>query len=425
MMLWIRSRRAILVVLLLTINVRVAVNGYHHKPCTRKVRHQFQFPDCYIPPMDTSLLLSEASFLFSHDAATGYLNTVSVLSTYAKNQVGTAYDQLNFGARALDLRQKLLSNGTITFQHGSVHIPATLETLVADAVRWCNENDDELVLLLPSNLAYENATSNDGGEAYVAAATAVYEKLGVTYLSCKDVYELTIAEVMELSQLASGGYLLALDGQDWSGSFCGKGNWVEKKIVTCYSYPDSETRVNVQCTNPKTSEPLTSLHQYTMASANNEATDSVYTLGPPVSLYNTPFNEIQALWQVDTQAVTKGLSHFSTLLEDNRRSRLNADIVDWVYNEDFDAIALLAVDNVGLYGNALLSVLRNTCGQSTASVCGKEIDPPQLTYVPLTRYVNLSSLLVFLVAAGVAGRKVWSRHGKEMEDALLRNEYVT
>jgi hypothetical protein len=219
--------------------------------------------------------------------------------------------------------------------------------------------------------------------------------------------------------------LLALDGQNWSGSFCGKGNWVAKKIVTCYSYPDSETRVNVQCTDPKTSEPLTSLHQYAMASANNEATDDVYTLGPPSSLYNTPFNEIQALWQVDTNAVTKGLSHFSTLLEDNRRSRLNVAIVDWVYNGDFDAIALLAVDNVGLYGNALLSVLRNTCGQSTASECGKEIDPPKLTYVPLSWYVNVSSLLLFLVVAGIAGRKVWSGHGKEMEDALLRNEYVT
>jgi hypothetical protein len=37
----------------------------------------------------------------------------------------------------------------------------------------------------------------------------------------------------------------------------------------------------------------------------------------------------------------------------------------------------------------------------------------------------VSSLLLFLVVAGIAGRKVWSGHGKEMEDALLRNEYVT
>jgi hypothetical protein len=410
--------------LFLSLLILVTVNGYHHKPCTLRIRHQFQLPDCYIPPMDTSLLLSKASFLFSHDAATGYLKTVNVLSTYAKNQVGSAYDQLNFGARALDLRPKLLGNGTITFQHGSVHIPVTLEALVADAVRWCNENDDELVLLLPSNLEYENSTSNDGGEAYVAAASAVYEQLGVTYLSCEDVYGLTIAEVMELSQLASGGYLLALDGQDWSGSFCGKGNWVGRRIVTCYSYPDSETRVNAQCTDPTKSEPLASLHQYAMESANNEQTDDIYTLGPPATLYNTPFNEIQALWQVDTQAVTKGLSHLSTLLEDNRRSRLNAQVADWMYSGDFDAISLLAVDNVGLYGNALLSVLRNTCGQSTADVCGNEIDPPKLTYVPLTWYVNVASLLVFLAVLGFAGRKLWSRHGKEMEDALLRNQYV-
>jgi hypothetical protein len=421
-----RIRQAIQVLLLLTILVRVSVNGYHHKPCTRRVRHQFQFPDCYIPPMDSSLLLSKASFLFSHDTATGYLQSVNILSTYAKNQVGTAYDQLHFGARALDLRPKLLSDGTITFQHGSVPIPVTLETFVADAVRWCHEHDDELVLLLPSNLAYENETSYDGGAAYVAAATAVYEKLGVTYLSCQDVYGLTIAEVMELSRLASGGgYLLALDGYSSSGSFCGKGNWVEQQIVTCYSYPDSETRVSVQCTDSQTSEPLTSLHQYAMASVNNEPTDDVYTLGPAADLYNTPLSEIQALWQVDTDAVTKGLSHFSTLLEDNRRSQLNADIVDWVYKKDFDAIGLLAVDNVGLYGNALLSVLRNTCGQSTADVCGTEIDPPQLKYVPLTWYVNVASVFVFVVVAGIAGRKVWSRHGNDMEAALLRNQYVT
>lgn len=410
--------------ILLIVSLIALSKGYHRKPCTRSVRYQFQLPDCYVPPMDTSLLFSQASFVMSHDSCTGYLKTVNVLSTYAKNQMGTVYHQLNNGARALDLRPLLLANGTISFAHGSVHIPVSLDTVVEDAVRWCNQNYNELVLMLPSNLIYESS-DDSGTDAYVTAMQAVFDAHGVVYLSCADVYGLTIAEIMELSQLQQGGYLLALDSQDSSGSFCGKSNWVNEKTVTCYSYPENGSRVStdVQCTKRK-DEPLASLREYALESANNEATDDRYTLGPPADQESYPLNEIQALWQVDTQAVTKGLSHLSTLLEDNRRSRLNSQVVDWVYNGDFDQISLLAVDNIALYGNALLSVTRNTCGQSTADVCGKEIDPPRLTYVPLSWYVNGVSLGIFVAVVGIAGRKLWSRHRTEIETALLQSQYV-
>ena len=131
----------------------VLVSCYKRKPCVQ--RRQFQFPDCYIPDLDPSQLLSSASFLFSHDAGTGYMKPgvpSTFISSYAKTQIGTAYDQLNDGARALDLRPKLLNNGTVVLQHGFVTIPVTLNDLVSDAMRWCAENSDELVLLLHSNL---------------------------------------------------------------------------------------------------------------------------------------------------------------------------------------------------------------------------------------------------------------------------------
>ena len=154
------------------------VAAYHRAPCKKlSVRRQFQFTDCYVPYLNPDLYLSEASFVMAHDAATGYLNingnaesdgsgssseysneydgvdnmnnagggynnggdvdndnggnnfngntgwnsiTMKLLSLYGKTQVGTVYDQLNDGARALDLRPKIYSNGTVGFHHGSL-----------------------------------------------------------------------------------------------------------------------------------------------------------------------------------------------------------------------------------------------------------------------------------------------------------------
>ena len=365
--------------------------------------------------MDTSILLSSASFLMSHDAATGYIRKGSLspfgrlVASYSKNQVGTAYDQLNGGARALDLRPKLLANGTVIFHHGDINIPVSFEQLVSDAVKWCSDNDDELVLLLSTNFAYQSSNDDDNndddnGYALVSAMSSVYKKLGVPYYHCSAVYGLTVAETMELAALPSGGYLLALDGQDKYGSFCGKSNWVESQVVTCYPSP------SVKCTD-KDSQALAALQQYVLASANNEATDDSSTLGPPADLYEYPFNEIQALWQVDTTSAAMGISHFSTLLDDNKKSKVNAEMVDMVYDGDFNAISLFAVDNVALNGNALLSVLRNTCGQSTLTdLCGKEISKPKMKYMPMSKilFCVLVALYAVVIIRGIMKHRGWS-----------------
>ena len=92
------------------------------------VARQFQFADCYLPDLADDLLLSEAGFLLSHNAATGYLKRKSGLLTngatnlYSKNQIGDAYKQLDDGARALDVRPKLLANGTVVLHHGALPI---------------------------------------------------------------------------------------------------------------------------------------------------------------------------------------------------------------------------------------------------------------------------------------------------------------
>ncbi|CAJ1935620.1 unnamed protein product [Cylindrotheca closterium] len=379
------------------------VHGFHHSRCNQ-FQAQFQFPDCYVPDMDAyNLQLSDASFLMAHDAGTGYLSVKKGISSatnlYAKNQRGTVYEQLQNGARALDVRPKLLQNGTVALHHGTIAIGTTLETLVQDAIRWCNENPSELVLILHNNMGYDSNLSPDADTA-VNALSDVYGPLGVSYVACGDVYGLTVAETMEISVLASGGYLLALDQQDAYTSFCGKSNYISDQLVTCY--PNNGT---LPCTNAK-SPTHERLKEYALACSNNAATDSTYVLGPPQSLDIWPFNIIQGIWQVDTRSAATGVAHVSSLIDDNTKSRINAQLVDWIYDGEFNAVSLLAVDNVALNGNAILSVLRSKCGQSELGEeeCGTAIRKPRLQRKPLSTLsfaVTLSFYIFFAIWVGV------------------------
>jgi hypothetical protein len=379
--------------------------SYKHGQCNRAISSQFSFPDCYVPDLNPSLLLSEASFLMSHDSGTGYLTSNIEISgatnLYAKNQLGSVYDQLSNGARALDVRPKLLQNGTIVLHHGAIGIGTTLETLVTDAMKWCTDNPDELILIFHSNLAYDDNMYPDADTA-VEALSQVYDSLGVPYVECGDMYGLTVEEAMEMALLSSGGYLLALDQHDAYASFCAKTNYISDQIVTCY--PNN----TLPCTNSK-SPALAMLKEYALASTNNEATDSTYVLGPPQSLDTWPFNIIQGLWQVDTHSAAFGVAHVSSIIDDNTKSRINAHLVDWIYNEEFDTISLLMVDHVALNGNALLSVLRNSCGQSELSKdeCGMAISKPRLKRKPMSTLsfsVTVAVYLAFFVWVAVMMR---------------------
>ena len=172
-------------------------------------------------------------------------------------------------------------------------------------------------------------------------------------------------------------------------SFCGKANWSKDNLVSCYSTDSNSsqsiTQALIQCTDLKKSGQykLSQLQSYAKASANNEPTNSAYELGPPANMYWYPFNQIQAFWQVDTASVQIGLLHGSSLLDDNRLSKINAILVDMVYNQEFDSISIFTVDNVALNGLALFSVLRNACGQAAVSdedvlPCGKDLSMPHL-----------------------------------------------
>ncbi|KAK1747389.1 hypothetical protein QTG54_001352 [Skeletonema marinoi] len=315
--------------------------------------------------------------------------STGLLALYGKTQVGSVYQQLNDGARALDLRPKIYNNGTIGFHHGSlINIPLTSITLgglLDDAKQWCNDNPKELVILFHHELTHEagyNAlssevyteiddfyvadddgvstnddeeSSNDNGynddeqkSSYsyyysgIAKLKQVYRDHGIPYYPCDMLSGVTVGEAMglaDLSKLGGKGYLLAVDRHDMYASFCGKANWASDELVTCHSKNEErdETSQYQMCTDRKNTgmNKLSALQEYVLASANNDATDNAYELGPPADESYYPFNQIQGFWQVDSTSVTIGVTHAaSTLLDDNRRSNVNAEMVQLAYDRN-------------------------------------------------------------------------------------------
>jgi len=110
--------------------------------------------------------------------------TTKLLSLYGKTQVGTVYEQLNDGARALDLRPKIFNNGTVGFHHGSlIDIPltsVTLSSLLADTKRWCNDNPTELVLIFHSELVHEAGYNGLSSQVYMETDDSLYYEYDYT-----------------------------------------------------------------------------------------------------------------------------------------------------------------------------------------------------------------------------------------------------
>lgn len=207
--------------------------------------------------------------------------STNLLAVYGKTQVGSVYEQLNDGARALDLRPRIYNNGTIGFHHGSlINIPLstiTLGGLLEDAKQWCNDNPKELVILFHHELTHEagynalssevyteiddfytadddgsvtyddayddeeeesKSQSQDQGDDYnddqqksgysyfysgIAKLKQVYRQHYVPYYPCDVLSGITVGEAMELadlSKLGGKGYLLAVDRHDMYGEHC-------------------------------------------------------------------------------------------------------------------------------------------------------------------------------------------------------------
>ena len=106
-----------------------------------------------------------------------------------------------------------------------------------------------------------------------------------------------------------------------------------------------------------------------------------------------------------TVDVSRGL--LLKAIRHNKKSKLNEEIVDMVWEGQFHSISVLAVDNVALNGNAILSVLRTSCDQTSETKCGSAIAKPRLDYFHLSTIAYVGLSILYLVVFLWIGTAAW------------------
>ncbi|CAE8664127.1 unnamed protein product [Polarella glacialis] len=92
------------------------------------------------------ILLNLALFLHSHDAGTGLGISGLLPNAWGQTQRGSLADQLNCGARALDLRLAAHA-GKVIFHHAQYVGKMDFKSSMVDVISWANQHPDELVML--------------------------------------------------------------------------------------------------------------------------------------------------------------------------------------------------------------------------------------------------------------------------------------
>eukprot|EP01051_Picozoa_sp_SAG22_P024839 SAG22_NODE_7071_length_780_cov_0.787078_1_plen_241_part_10 len=142
---------------------------------------------------DSDPLLNRTLLLMSHSSGTGYLGgpgrAWDTATRFAKTQdggsgtdygsVATLADQLDCGARALDIRPLVKDNQTYLHHDGAITGDITLRAAVGSVQAWAAARQPpELVLLALGHCV----AASGAADASCAAATALLSELGVPVL---------------------------------------------------------------------------------------------------------------------------------------------------------------------------------------------------------------------------------------------------
>lgn len=180
-------------------------------------------------------LLRQSPFLMTHDSGTGYIGVGDVLKDVAMCQTIGLVDQLNCGARALDMRMfqasyRKLSIGsqrrrTIKYHHGKV--PAwksdqTLDSTLQGLVDWAGSHPSELILLMASHTYHSDsvgALAGDGDmthdETLMGEVRSFFDKFGVPWeFNCNKANGWSLDEAKAAAKMANGGMMIVLDGSN-------------------------------------------------------------------------------------------------------------------------------------------------------------------------------------------------------------------
>eukprot|EP00600_Ochromonadales_sp_CCMP1393_P004050 CAMPEP_0174993418 /NCGR_PEP_ID=MMETSP0004_2-20121128/23062_1 /TAXON_ID=420556 /ORGANISM="Ochromonas sp., Strain CCMP1393" /LENGTH=275 /DNA_ID=CAMNT_0016247527 /DNA_START=133 /DNA_END=960 /DNA_ORIENTATION=+ len=271
--------------------------------------------------------------IMAHDAASGEIieERDRVVMDWTRTQSVGLVGQLDCGSRAFDYRPHL-QHGVLFAHHGPVVVHKTMKSSILDIMGWCSKNPEELVVLY--------VTSCDGDDGCMDQAKQLLEEMNVyTVSDCDDLKTLTYGKAKELGRLSDGGSLVAVV-ECTNGNYDSTLNCYGKSFVCYDSWPENTTYI-----------PWEAMANYMISVTASDPTTSESNPSPYLWM-------AQAHWQSDTYSVVAGTLHNSSLLEDNRRSKINKWVEDSIYRGDFKYLNMLELNNVCENGPAVLEALR-------------------------------------------------------------------
>jgi len=331
------------------------MDGSDPNPCCGKAECNFACCDCEggcrdeeyrmapLPEpqeqMQQKIKLNQWPMLAAHDSATTYAKDRTCTShrhpinDYAVTQQRGGYKTLlDCGARALDIRPYLKSNGKLIFHHGDVMFDAEFSTALKDVVEWADAREGTFVLLAIQNC---HGDGDNGGEECQKEVEKAVTQVGMKYLKCPAKLDISLGEAMHTYALPGGGSVVAVFQN------CIYSNY--DKSIECYGDGYDCTTDSGRAT------PFDQLWQY-MAKHSN-------TTGEPhkdvALLWMT-----QAHWQYSTESIVRGTATRSCIIWDETDSNVNKRVADRIRAGHFRHFNILEVDNVCNHGPELFVALR-------------------------------------------------------------------
>ena len=320
-------------------------------------------------PLDTKMC--EMPILMAHDAATTYLKhgTLVRISTtipsltpsnihnmtitqqhpidqWTKTQQdGGVKGILDCGARSLDMRAKL-KDGKLISHHGVVDVDYAMSDVLNELLSWLDAHETS-----PENLVLMNVANCDGDGCF-DALDALFASKNITRITDCATYVngKTIGEIMAMSTLKgqhNGAFMV------YSG--CHDSNYDE--TIACSGFGDKRRRLrsgmneeeNVVRSLNKTKLDLSLTYScYADSSTKDFPLNRMWNYVKSIvevepTTYGRMYS-LQALWQETDSSVFVGEAHFSSLLEDEVRSQLNALVTQKIISGEIDSSKLNLVE---------------------------------------------------------------------------------
>ncbi|KAF4691517.1 hypothetical protein FOZ60_015378 [Perkinsus olseni] len=282
--------------------------------------------------------------LMTHDAAMGYLeNSSEIIHRCSKNQVGNLYQQLSCGARAFDLRPACVGEDVVV-HHGLqvVHVP--LKSVLEDAMRWAQENPDEIIFVRLGLYGPDTAECK-ARVPPILSELKLMESLGSPGVPCSRLDGMTVGGAKELSRTPVGGHVFVYErdcGEDHGGSHCHSTDSSGAWSVHCYTAFDSSRP------SEKVEDFLNSIQAVSQLTPNG-----------------SKFLTNEAHWQYNLDQFEGVRLASSSLLMDEYFSRLNHFLVERI--DGLSNINMLQVENVCDHGLELNAKLKER-----ATVLGRQ-----------------------------------------------------